>query len=188
MIKNAYQAGGANNYNDNDFTQFIKKEKAPDRGWLSCTKDAAKRIEGEGFLAFKWPMNEDLVIPTGSYTDFGHFIEKASDREIHQYFKGICQVLSDRNSSHTRVIMNNGQDSGQEVFHLHAHFKEKISTLEDKDPNPPELKKKDNFFSALLIETILIKLYLLPLIENTLLLLNLLKMQQKKKLLIFLKA
>ena len=143
MTKNAYQLGGSETYEENNFTPFIKDSQEPDNGWLFNTD--GKRIKGEGFLAFKSRNKNDLVIPTGSYTDFGHFIEKASNKEIHQYFKGICQVLSDRNPSNPRVVMNNGEDSDQQVFHLHAHFKEGITTPGDNDRNPPELNKKDNF-------------------------------------------
>jgi len=146
MTKNAYQKGEANNYKKNNFTPFIEKREKPKNGWLFCTKDAAKRIEGEGFLAFKSLSDKDLVIPTGSYTDFGHFIEKASDEEIHQYFKGICQVLSDRKPSNPRVVMNNGYDSGQEIFHLHAHFGQEGVIPEDENLKHSELQEKGNFF------------------------------------------
>tara|TARA_B100000029_G_scaffold439682_1_gene456385 strand:- start:119 stop:493 length:375 start_codon:yes stop_codon:yes gene_type:complete len=68
-----------------------------------------------------------LVIPKGEYTDLDDFIEKASEKEIHEFFKGINTVakklkISLDNGKGYRAIANVGEDGGQEVPHLHFHL------------------------------------------------------------------
>ena len=68
-----------------------------------------------------------LVIPKGEYTDLDDFIEKASEKEIFEFFKGINSVAKklgislDKGKGY-RAIANVGEDGGQEVPHLHFHL------------------------------------------------------------------
>ena len=68
-----------------------------------------------------------LVIPKGEYTDLDDFIQKASEKEIFEFFKGINSVakklnISLDNGKGYRAIANVGEDGGQEVPHLHFHL------------------------------------------------------------------
>ena len=68
-----------------------------------------------------------LVIPKGEYTDLDDFIQKASEKEIFEFFKGISSVAKklsislDKGKGY-RAIANVGEDGGQEVPHLHFHL------------------------------------------------------------------
>ena len=68
-----------------------------------------------------------LVIPKGEYTDLDDFIQKASEKEILEFFKGINSVAKklgislDKGKGY-RAIANVGEDGGQEVPHLHFHL------------------------------------------------------------------
>ena len=68
-----------------------------------------------------------LVIPKGEYTDLDDFIQKASEKEIFEFFKGINSVAKklgislDKGKGY-RAIANVGEDGGQEVPHLHFHL------------------------------------------------------------------
>ena len=68
-----------------------------------------------------------LIIPKGEYTDLDDFIQKASEKEIFEFFKGINSVakklnISLDNGKGYRAIANVGEDGGQEVPHLHFHL------------------------------------------------------------------
>ncbi len=94
-------------------------------------KPGEKIYENEYVLSF-YDINprkkiHALVIPKGEYTDLDDFIEKASEKEIFEFFKGINSVAKklgislDKGKGY-RAIANVGEDGGQEVPHLHFHL------------------------------------------------------------------
>ena len=93
-------------------------------------KPGEKIYENEYVLSF-YDINprkkiHALVIPKGEYTDLDDFIQKASEKEIFEFFKGINSVakklgISLDNGKGYRAIANVGEDGGQEVPHLHFH-------------------------------------------------------------------
>jgi len=94
-------------------------------------KPGEKIYENEYVLSF-YDINprkkiHALVIPKGEYTDLDDFIQKASEKEIFEFFKGINSVakklnISLDNGKGYRAIANVGEDGGQEVPHLHFHL------------------------------------------------------------------
>lgn len=64
-----------------------------------------------------------LVIPKGSYTDLGDFAARASDAELAAWVRALARVagLSGVAEGGYRVIVNCGDDGGQEVPHIHGH-------------------------------------------------------------------
>ena len=94
-------------------------------------KPGEKIYENEYVLSF-YDINPKkkihaLVIPKGEYTDLDDFIQKASEKEIFEFFKGINSVakklnISLDNGKGYRAIANVGEDGGQEVPHLHFHL------------------------------------------------------------------
>ena len=69
-----------------------------------------------------------LVIPKGEYINLDDFSSKASDQEITGLIKGISIVakkigVSDEvKGGGYRTLVNNGENGGQEVPHLHFHI------------------------------------------------------------------
>ena len=65
-----------------------------------------------------------LVIPKGEYVDLDDFNQKASDKEITEFFKAVSHVSSllVAKDKGYRVLSNIGSDGGQEVPHLHFHI------------------------------------------------------------------
>jgi histidine triad (HIT) family protein len=65
-----------------------------------------------------------LVIPTGEYTDFTDFINKASPEEVSYYFTKINEIAHDLGLEKEgfRLCSNIGRQSGQSVFHFHTHI------------------------------------------------------------------
>ena len=94
-------------------------------------KPSEKIYEDEFILSF-YDINprkkiHALIIPKGEYTDLDDFIQKASEKEIFEFFKGINSVakklnISLDNGKGYRAIANVGEDGGQEVPHLHFHL------------------------------------------------------------------
>ena len=94
-------------------------------------KPGEKIYENEYVLSF-YDINprkkiHALIIPKGEYTDLDDFIQKASEKEIFEFFKGINSVakklnISLDNGKGYRAIANVGEDGGQEVPHLHFHL------------------------------------------------------------------
>ena len=94
-------------------------------------KPGEKIYENEYVLSF-YDINprkkiHALIIPKGEYTDLDDFIQKASEKEIFEFFKGINSVakklnISLDNGNGYRAIANVGEDGGQEVPHLHFHL------------------------------------------------------------------
>ena len=84
--------------------------------------------DGEHSLAFN-DINPQakahaLVIPKGAYGSFTDFAENASDTEIVAFVRDIAKVAKQLGveKSGYRLLINNGEDSNQEVPHLHTHI------------------------------------------------------------------
>tara|TARA_B110000977_G_C10797351_1_gene384927 strand:- start:151 stop:519 length:369 start_codon:yes stop_codon:yes gene_type:complete len=80
-----------------------------------------------------------LVIPKGAYSDWSDFVSRASDIEIAAFTKAIHRVAEITGISDTgyRIISNCGNESHQEVPHLHMHVLggEPIGPLRASKPN-----------------------------------------------------
>ena len=98
------------------------------RGEIPCKKI----YEDEYVLAF-YDINPQkkihaLVIPKGEYVNLDDFSAKASEKEISGLIKGISIVAKKIGVSEEvkgggyRSLVNNGENSGQEVPHLHFHI------------------------------------------------------------------
>jgi len=64
-----------------------------------------------------------LVIPKGAYVDWDDFAARASEVEIAAFTKAVSRAADVTGIAETgyRVISNIGNDSHQEVPHLHLH-------------------------------------------------------------------
>ena len=69
-----------------------------------------------------------LVIPKGEYVNLDDFTSKASSKEIIALFNSLSFVAQkvgvsgNTNSKGYRVLVNVGENGGQEVPHLHFHI------------------------------------------------------------------
>lgn len=65
-----------------------------------------------------------LVIPKGPYVSWDDFTAKASDEEIAGFVRAVGRVARDAGlvADGYRLLANVGQNSGQEVPHLHVHI------------------------------------------------------------------
>ncbi len=65
-----------------------------------------------------------LVIPKGPYVSWDDFSERASDAEIAGFVRAVGKVARDKGlvADGYRLLANVGQQSGQEVPHLHVHI------------------------------------------------------------------
>jgi diadenosine tetraphosphate (Ap4A) HIT family hydrolase len=94
------------------------------RGEIPCKKV----YEDEFALAFhdiapQAPIHV-LVIPKGAYVSFADFSATASAAEIAGFIRAVGQVARDLGleAPGYRLLANMGEDSGQEVPHLHIHL------------------------------------------------------------------
>ena len=64
-----------------------------------------------------------LIIPKGAYQNMTEFARKASAEEKTAFIEAIGNVVNLKKIDKTgyRTIVNNGEDSMQEVHHLHVH-------------------------------------------------------------------
>ena len=62
-----------------------------------------------------------LVIPRRHATDLGSFVAAADPAEVGHLFALASQAGRDASSGGYRVVVNEGPDAGQTVFHLHLH-------------------------------------------------------------------
>ena len=94
------------------------------RGEIPCDKV----YESEHSLAFKDIQPQSpvhlLVIPKGAYVSYDDFSAKASDVEILDFIRTVGVVAREAgvDDAGYRVIANVGENSGQEVPHLHFHI------------------------------------------------------------------
>jgi histidine triad (HIT) family protein len=69
-----------------------------------------------------------LVIPKGSYVNFDHFSDAASDAEIIDFTRAIgevCRLIGAKpgeGGDGYRLLANSGENGVQEVQHLHVHI------------------------------------------------------------------
>jgi len=94
-------------------------------------KPSEKIYENEFVLSF-YDINPKkkvhaLIIPKGEYINLDDFSKKASEKEIAELIKGINIVakklgISVDEGHGYRVIVNVGENGGQEVPHLHFHL------------------------------------------------------------------
>ena len=65
-----------------------------------------------------------LVIPKGAYVSWDDFSANASDEEMAALVRAVGKVARDAGlvEGGYRLLANVGQDSGQEVPHLHVHI------------------------------------------------------------------
>ena len=89
---------------------------------------ARKVYEDEHVLAFNdinpLAPTHVLVIPKGAYVSWDDFSDKASDSEIVGFVRAVGRIARDAGlvEGGYRLLANVGQDSGQEVPHLHVHI------------------------------------------------------------------
>ena len=64
-----------------------------------------------------------MVIPKGKYISMTDFAETASDTEIAALNRAVLKVVEAKGlkESGYRTLVNNGDDGGQEIPHLHIH-------------------------------------------------------------------
>ena len=105
-------------YDDNNIFARILRGEIPSK----------KVYEDEHVLAFHdiRPLSPThiLVIPKGAYVSWDDFSERASDSEIAAFIRAAGKIARDEGLVEPgyRVLANVGQDSGQEVPHLHLHI------------------------------------------------------------------
>lgn len=65
-----------------------------------------------------------LVLPKLPCCSFDDFITIASPEAIVSFFKTVQKIAAEHNLPETgyRLVMNHGENSGQEVFHYHVHI------------------------------------------------------------------
>ena len=102
--------------NENIFAKIL-------RGEIPCTKV----YEDDHALAFE-DINPQapvhvLVIPKGAYVSMDDFTSSASDAEITGFFKAVGNTARQLELAEPgyRILSNIGEDSMQEVPHLHIH-------------------------------------------------------------------
>jgi histidine triad (HIT) family protein len=95
---------------------------------LSGELPSNKVYEDERVLAFHdinpLAPTHILVIPKGRYVSWDDFSEKASDAEIAAFVRASGRIAREAGlvENGYRVLANTGQNSGQEVPHLHLHI------------------------------------------------------------------
>ena len=62
-----------------------------------------------------------LVIPTRHVTNLGDFAKTAEPHELGNLFALAAKYGREASPSGYRVVVNEGADAGQTVFHLHLH-------------------------------------------------------------------
>lgn len=63
-----------------------------------------------------------LVLPKGEYINFNEFSQKATKKELTDYFKKVSYIAKLQGVKEYRIITNNGFSSGQTIFHFHTHI------------------------------------------------------------------
>ena len=100
---------------DNIFAKIIRGEVP-----------SSKVYEDENLLAIK-DMNpvapvHVLVMPKGPYKNFSEFSLKAPIGEVAHFFQKISNIAKDLGLKEYRIVSNNGESSGQTIFHFHVHI------------------------------------------------------------------
>lgn len=65
-----------------------------------------------------------LVLPKLPCCSFDDFIVQATDEQALRFFQTVQKIAASHNlvESGYRLVMNHGENSGQEVFHFHVHI------------------------------------------------------------------
>ena len=63
-----------------------------------------------------------LAIPRRHANDLGDFVAAAESREVGDLFTIASQQGRAASSSGYRIVVNEGRDAGQTVFHVHLHI------------------------------------------------------------------
>lgn len=105
-------------YDDNNIFARILRGEIPSK----------KVYEDEHVLAFD-DINplapaHVLVIPKGPYVSWDDFSEHGSDEEISAFVRAVGRIARDEGLVRNgyRLLANVGENSGQEVPHLHVHI------------------------------------------------------------------
>lgn len=101
---------------DNIFHRILKKEVP-----------SSVVFESDSVLAFKdinpKAKTHVLVIPKGEFVDFSHFVENSPTSDVSHFFQTVNFIATNTLFlPHFRLQINNGEGSGQEVFHFHVHI------------------------------------------------------------------
>jgi diadenosine tetraphosphate (Ap4A) HIT family hydrolase len=62
-----------------------------------------------------------LVLPTRHVTNLSDFVAQAANHEVGDLFALAAQVGREASPGGYRIVVNEGADAGQTVFHLHLH-------------------------------------------------------------------
>lgn len=65
-----------------------------------------------------------IVIPKLQVTSFQDFTEKSNEKEIGDFFKKVKYIAIEvlKLDENFKLLVNNGVNAGQEVFHFHMHI------------------------------------------------------------------
>lgn len=63
-----------------------------------------------------------LVIPKGEFINFEDFLSKAGGKDVARYFQKISEIAGAATLDGYRLVMNQGKQSGQTIFHFHTHI------------------------------------------------------------------
>lgn len=63
-----------------------------------------------------------LAIPRLCCVDYSHFIEHAGKKLVNNFFSDINMYLKNNNIFQFQLLTNQGQSSGQVIFHFHIHI------------------------------------------------------------------
>jgi diadenosine tetraphosphate (Ap4A) HIT family hydrolase len=63
-----------------------------------------------------------LVLPKKAYTDYTDFMTKAESLEVVNFFSKLNHVIKLLDLKSFRIITNQGEISGQSIFHFHVHI------------------------------------------------------------------
>lgn len=102
-------------YTENIFTSIINK-----------TAKANIVAENDEFICFK-DINPKakihlLVVPKIQCVDFSDFWTKVSEGLFRELFAFTMKVISDQRIEQYSLVINNGKEAGQCVFHMHMHI------------------------------------------------------------------
>lgn len=63
-----------------------------------------------------------LVIPKGEYINYTDFVSHATPELQLHFFKKTSELAKELCGEHFRLCTNNGEMSGQTIFHFHMHI------------------------------------------------------------------
>lgn len=104
------------------FCKFISGDKTYHRGNLPY-KPIHETKNTVSFLSIDFPANEDghvLVIPKDHYKSLEDIPPKLN-KELLQHVQLIAKATR-KNHSACNILLNNGKNAGQEIFHVHFHI------------------------------------------------------------------